>query len=580
MRPVLLLTEYIVCFAVLGIHSMAASTLQTEIAKCQQLREKCVLEKKGCESVWNLLEEACNIPGNRCTVKESMNCNKIIQFLVEQFPEFKDCICTKDNCSIKMLFGKECFSTKAKSAPPSSSDIQSKFPQQTKGQETAHMGGPGNDCSLAKEICQGDEACSVRYKKFQRVCRAEVAKCSLQRVVQQCFTAWKELMQTVLANCSCPEPVHKRCTKIWKNIFNNTCLQHIQEYQLPDISKDIYAGEGTQGHNADHMKIKSQWKLSALSDYEYKHRRSCFQVNVQCVDDTVCNRQLSRYLQACQVNGTHCNVNRCQAALQVFYENMPFNVAQMLAFCDCMEADESCHKAKGVLHGTPCAVRMVPPPSCLHVIHTCQTNSLCWGKYKTFTSKCLMQISQPCLEDKACLESLDTNSLVCSDSAECRAAYVGMRGSLLQVECTCETTSAAQESMCRQFQHILHSNSCFSRLRTSAHLLFIYCPTSWRFQVGGQIAGKKADLYSSHRDLSGKILPATGEQSLIYDDTITMIIYVICIILILGIILLAVLKTRACTNAYQAKTASTAHLSEKLMMPHQPWITNHDNNAP
>uniref|UniRef100_A0A8D2IHR4 GDNF family receptor alpha like n=1 Tax=Varanus komodoensis TaxID=61221 RepID=A0A8D2IHR4_VARKO len=285
---------------------------------------------------------------NRCTVKESMNCNKIIQFLVEQFPEFKDCICTKDNCSIKMLFGKECFSTK------------------------------------------------------------------------------------------------------------------------------------------DHMKIKSQWKLSALSDYEYKHRRSCFQVNVQCVDDTVCNRQLSRYLQACQVNGTHCNVNRCQAALQVFYENMPFNVAQMLAFCDCMEADESCHKAKGVLHGTPCAVRMVPPPSCLHVIHTCQTNSLCWGKYKTFTSKCLMQISQPCLEDKACLESLDTNSLVCSDSAECRAAYVGMRGSLLQVECTCETTSAAQESMCRQFQHILHSNSCFSRLRTSAHLLFIYCPTSWRFQVALQ----------------------------------------------------------------------------------------------
>ncbi|XP_061482046.1 GDNF family receptor alpha-like [Rhineura floridana] len=539
---------------VLGLHSVHMSAFQT--SKCQELRDRCTAAEYGCRSVWNLLEEVCCISGNSYTVKDSTNCNKIIQFLVDQFPEFKDCICTKDNCSIKMLLGKQCFSDKGKSEPTSSTDVQLKFLPWTTSPEMAHPRTLGIDCAVAKEICRGDDTCSLRYKKFQRVCRTEVAKCSLRMVVQQCFTAWKELSKTVLGNCTCPEPVHKRCTKIWKNIFNNTCLQHIQEYRASVVHKETNTGESTYGFDADNLKIKSEWKVSALSNYEYKHLRSCFQVNMDCVNDEVCNRQLSLYLRVCQANGTQCNLNHCQAALQSFYENMPFNIALMLTFCDCLQLDENCHQAKGFLHGKPCGGNIVPPPSCLSVIHMCQGNHICWAKYEAFTLTCLKLFPRACLEDKACLEILDTNDLICSDSAECRAAYIGMWGSVLRVECTCDTTPLAEQPVCKRFYNILHSKSCFT-----------------------QISGGKADLYSSHIDLSGKILPVTGERSLFYDDTVVIIIYISCIILVLGIILLTLLKTRACTTVYQAKTASPAHLSEKLMISQQPWIIKCVDNA-
>ncbi|KAH0622001.1 hypothetical protein JD844_023873 [Phrynosoma platyrhinos] len=281
---------------------------------------------------------------------------------------------------------------------------------------------------------------------------------------------------------------------------------------------------------------------------EYKHRQSCFQLNVECVNDEVCNRQLALYLQVCQANGTQCKVKQCQAALQFFYENMPFSVAQMLTFCDCMQSDENCHQAKGLLHGKPCAVHLVPAPSCLSIIHTCQANSLCRVKYDNFTSKCLKYISQTCLEDKACLQFLDRNDLICSDSDECRAAYINLWGSVLQVECTCDTASVEEQSACKWFQHVFHGKSCFSKL-TSVIILF---------------------------------------RALSYNETtIIIIIYISCLIPILGIILLALSKTRmvvvvvvendvnatcffvsrACTTAYQAKTISPSHLSEKLMIP-------------
>jgi len=97
---------------------------------------------------------------------------------------------------------------------------------------------------------------------------------------------------------------------------------------------------------------------------------------MDCVEDEVCNKQLSLYLKVCSVN-KKCNMEECQAAMRFFYHNMPFEVAQMMTFCDCIQPDESCHSAKELLHGKPCAITSAPLPSCLSVIHMCEENELC-----------------------------------------------------------------------------------------------------------------------------------------------------------------------------------------------------------
>lgn len=90
----------------------------------------------------------------------------------------------------------------------------------------------------------------------------------------------------------------------------------------------------------------------------------------------------------------------------------------------------------------------------------------CRVKYETFTSKCLEHVSQACLEDKDCQQFLDSDDLICSNSTECRAAYVSLWGSVLQAECTCDTPPGAEHAVCTWFHRTLHSRSCLSKLKS------------------------------------------------------------------------------------------------------------------
>ncbi|NXI39282.1 GFRAL protein, partial [Galbula dea] len=206
---------------------------------------------------------------------------------------------------------------------------------------------------------------------------------------------------------------------------------------------------------------KLQWSLSGLSKQPYRANRSCLDVNKECVEDEVCNKQLSLYLKVCSVN-KKCNMEDCQAAIRFFYGNMPFEVAEMLMFCDCIQSDESCHRAKELLHGVPCTVTAVPPPSCLNIIHICEENELCRKKYTTFLSKCWRHVTKKCYDDKACLETLIKGDMPCSANPECKAAYIGNWGTMLRMECTCQNLPPAEQSLCKLFNHMLHSKSCFS----------------------------------------------------------------------------------------------------------------------
>ncbi|XP_048361847.1 GDNF family receptor alpha-like [Sphaerodactylus townsendi] len=206
----------------------------------------------------------------------------------------------------------------------------------------------------------------------------------------------------------------------------------------------------------DHKNTEAEWESSPLSNAEYKPQHSCFRVQEECVSDTKCNKQFSAYLSDCQVRQTPCRVDQCKRALRNFYLNMPFNVAQKLTFCDCEELDENClHFSKELLHGKLCT-DLVPARSCHSLFQTCQANRLCQEKYKVFTSKCLNDISQSCLENKSCVKYLDTKDFNCSDSDECRRAYIDMWGILRPVKCTYDVRSPVEQSSSfKLFYHII-----------------------------------------------------------------------------------------------------------------------------
>ncbi|NWI10021.1 GFRAL protein, partial [Crypturellus soui] len=207
------------------------------------------------------------------------------------------------------------------------------------------------------------------------------------------------------------------------------------------------------------MEAKIQWNLSTLSKQEHTANRTCLDVNKECVEDEVCNKQLSLYLKGCSVN-KKCNMKECQAAIRFFYQNMPFEVAQTMTFCDCTQPDESCHRAKDLLHGKPCAVTADPTPSCLNVIHTCEENDWCRKKYRTFRSKCWRHVTKTCYDDEACLETLIKEEIPCSASRACQAAYVGTWGTVLRVGCSCQHAPAPEQPLCELFRRLLHSASC------------------------------------------------------------------------------------------------------------------------
>ncbi|XP_066036415.1 GDNF family receptor alpha-like [Chamaea fasciata] len=573
---------------VLLIYFTCISTVQT--TDCLHLREQCINAGNGCESVWNVVEDVCNISGNRCRAEDTVGCNRIIQVLADEYPEFKNCVCSTDDiCSITTFLGKQCSINKdsLESFPRSDAEVTAMRQHGNPGGQRPAEG-VGSDCSAARRLCREEPRCSVVLRSFQRACRAAADTCSSPRP-GKCLLAWKELRKTLLGKCTCPEPLQARCLKIWKGIFNNPCVQYSQESQASGASE-------SDGHDDDYnadvdgeknvvthrlalfqqsecfrtqqecpqstrkvflpifnstlkknttMETKLQWGLSALSKQGYTTNRSCLDVNRECIEDEVCNKQLSLYLKVCSVN-KKCNVEGCQAAIRFFYRNMPFEVAQMMIFCDCIQRDESCHRAKELLHGKPCAVTVVPPPSCLTVIHMCEENELCRKKYTSFRSKCWRHVTKKCYNDEACLETLVKDDMPCSANADCKGAYISNWGTVLHMECTCQNLSPVEQPLCELFHHMLHSKSCFSDLR--------------------QISIEEKGFHRVNTEMPGeKISRAQLHSSAINGETVYIIAYSSCIALILGIVLLTLLKIRACKTKYESRSPSPDHSSEMFM---------------
>ncbi|XP_068089447.1 GDNF family receptor alpha-like [Hyperolius riggenbachi] len=390
-------------------------------------------------------------------------------YFTERYPDFKACTCSEDiYCSVKKLFGKEC-QIQVQNVHVGS--IKHELPVVKKNSKQhsklndAHSSGKAKDCILAKQLCKENQHCLSLYENFKSQC-IHPQDCTLNDAVQSCLAAWRELRETEMGNCVCLNSTKRKCIKVWNSIYNNTCLQYAKEREISKYShdkKDLFVPD--LDSYSSQVTIDLEWDKSSLKDIEFGGPLSCLDAATLCIGDDVCNRHLAELMKACTVPGNACDVKNCQKKIQSFYESMPFNVSQMMAFCDCDHSHEECQRAGDVLHSRSCTVATDVPISCLHVVRSCLINAPCRKRYEAYQSKCWKYASR-CQNDISCLLDLNKEDLTCSATNECRAAYIGTLGTKLHTPCTCDIEHRFEEQhLCALHSSILNnSKSCLSKL--------------------------------------------------------------------------------------------------------------------
>ncbi|XP_052504175.1 GDNF family receptor alpha-like [Budorcas taxicolor] len=357
------------------------------------------------------------------------------------------------------------------------------------------------DCTYLRELCLSDaDGCKHAWRIMEDACSvSDPGNTCQMKNSSSCDLSIQSLVESNLQfkDCLCSDDLY--CT--FNNLLGEKCIN-----ESDNIKEDN----------------KYKWNRTTLSYHGSRGVQSCLEVAEVCVGDALCNAQLALYLKACSADGELCDVKHCQAAIRFFYQNMPFNIAQMLAFCDCAPADEPCQQAREALRSRPCAVNRVPTPTCLDVIHSCQDDELCRRRYRTFQAKCWQQVMRKCHEDETCIGTLSKQDLTCSGSDDCKAAYIGTLGTVLQVQCTCRTITQSEESLCEIFQHMLHRKSCFHYLTPSK-------VKGIALQKGNN--AKEITLSGFHPPFNGEVIYA-----------------VICMTATCGILLLVMVKLRQQTR--------------------------------
>ncbi|XP_008070014.1 GDNF family receptor alpha-like [Carlito syrichta] len=375
---------------------------------------------------------------------------------------------------------------------------------------------PANVCMYLREQCLTDEnGCRHAWRVMEHACDdSDPGDPCKMRNSSHCNLSIQSLVESnlPLKECLCTDDLY--CTV--NRFLGKRCI-----------------------NKSDNIKESEfKWNPSSLSHHGFKRIWSCLEVAKACVGDVVCNAQLAPYLKACSANGNSCDVKHCQAAIRFFYQNLPFNIAQMLALCDCAPSDIPCQQSKEALHSKPCAVNIVPPPTCLNVIHSCRNDELCRRPYRTFQSKCWQRVTGKCHEDETCIGTLSKQDLTCSGTDDCKAAYIGTLGTPLQVQCTCRTIPQSEESLCKIFQHMLHRKSCFN---------YPSLPNVKDIALSKRKHAKGITLTGFHSPFKGDVIYA-----------------VMCMAVTCGILLLVMVKLRTFRMSIQTREPSPTHIPGEL----------------
>ncbi|XP_043543396.1 GDNF family receptor alpha-like isoform X2 [Chiloscyllium plagiosum] len=513
----------------------------TKTTDCLQVKAWCISDTTGCKNVWDLIEDVCNMTGEACTIKDLSSCNLTIQYLTDSYPAFKECNCPEDkSCDFLRPLRSQCTNqgelTRAAPVNPSTHHSWSHRSRLTSINNRLKK---DNDCSVVRNQCLKSTSCSPAYARFKKMCKNKKGNCNMASVAQECLTAWQALQQTKLSNCTCSRQERLKCLRIRTSLFNNACVQ-IAYTNLNTSSdegrKESNSVEDSTGDITESRKSPTESTAFARYDTKnHKHSMSCLKVTEQCIkDQNVCNRHLTPQKKACPQTRKHCNLNNCHSAIRSFYGKISPDLAEMLVFCGCRPSDELCLQAKETLHNNSCANHMDTKPTCLHLKEKCFNEDICRSRYELFQAKCWGHMTRVCQQgyEKDCLSGLTWNDWSCTPNAECMAAYISTRGTLLQVECTCSGITKNDQLLCEQFQHMLNYQVCFTQVSHQA---------------------SEADERRVEEELT-----VTRSPLMLSGIMICAIVYVCGVTVIIGVVVIVILcKTRRCQISQQTAKTST-----------------------
>ncbi|XP_036403132.1 GDNF family receptor alpha-like [Megalops cyprinoides] len=421
---------------VIGIlaYQMICSISSRSPTDCASRMATCVSESDLCRSGWALLRNVCHVTAGSCRIMESEVCNMTIQYMLDQFPVWSGCLCLgKDYCSAPQLLAPQCFThsdSHTSNRPPQWSWTE---PDPESGLVTPQS------CLSALHSCRESRHCWTTYEKLRDSCSPDKDPCDTS---SSCLLLWEELRSTPIASCTCPTG-RRRCQRVWTLLHNNPCVHTTQEVlPLPD--------DRLQNHLQGGDVRTSQ-----------ETRSSCLQTMMVCVQDEVCNRQLVPLVRACSVS--QCEGVLCEQATRRFYDGLPHDVAEILVFCECAPADRDCLRVKLDLQSGICFGRLDQLPTCLEAHDICVEDPLCRQRYEKFWSKCFGGEEDTLYHGYVpgdCLSTLGPD-LILAGNIECRKAFVGMMGTVLQQPCTCDGLANMDLHRCKKLYEVLHNRSIF-----------------------------------------------------------------------------------------------------------------------
>ncbi|KAJ8377728.1 hypothetical protein AAFF_G00254620 [Aldrovandia affinis] len=429
---------------------------------CLSIKEACISESDSCRSGWDLLTNVCRITDGSCRIIGSKECNMTIAYLLDQFPAWSRCLCTeKDYCRAPQLLAPDC---------PTHSDGQTSNspPIWTENEPdtiSASMSPESQNCFFILHACRESLHCWSVYEKVRDSCSSE-DQCGTLASRSSCLLLWGELKSTPLANCTCPVG-ERKCLKVRALLQNNPCIRMARQapppyLPQPDARHRNHLRGGAVGMVELKKDSKEDWQRSSLLEHAHDTVSSCLSTMTACIYDEVCNARLVPLVQACSAG--QCQPGACGRATRRFYHGLPRGVAEMLVFCECNTADRDCLRVRADLQSGTCAGRPDQAPTCLEVYDRCMVDPLCRQRYRTFQARCLGEGEETLCHTRApndCLCPLDPD-LIPGGDAQCRRAFVGTMGTVLQQPCTCDGLQTAHLHKCKRLHEVLHNRSVFN----------------------------------------------------------------------------------------------------------------------